>query len=281
MWVGEKVQIHQPTEAPTTSYDQAIPWVGPVQEGDFTFRFTYVLGREDQEWQDAPLGVRDPLWESAMSPESATAAYTDHAGFAIQIHPTNIAALLGFSATGQARDGKAGWRIRIYVSRKTVETGGLGSAAYNPVEDAGRYYLLDEVEPDGTVAPAYSWDGSVIPDLDRRLNPVSGYRAWHVFPLPDQRYELDFRAYRRPHPLEVDSDEPPLRPGAASALIQLALYNASLMDGVDVASAEVHFNHYKQQLRQVRAVAEQGAVTQPGSIVDGRLGVWYTRFTQT
>ena len=106
-WRNRFFQMPTPTEAPTVALSTiaggGAAWAGPVQEGTFTVRYTFVWGNKDPEWQTADYGtVLDPQWESAPSPASAAINHADSAGRSIVISPENIEAMTNFFITGQS-----------------------------------------------------------------------------------------------------------------------------------------------------------------------------------
>ena len=159
-------------------------WTGPVQEGKFRFCYTFVWGRADEEFQDSPVGMRDPIWESAPSPVSdvfdhtadgnytklTVGGETEIKGYGINIQVDNIDQILDFAARGAGIDvsaspyphvdplryGKSGFRVRIYVIRDDLyadhgPTSGTSpirrSFRFNQVDSDGRPYLLTEIDP--------------------------------------------------------------------------------------------------------------------------------------
>jgi len=259
-----------PSVAPSVSTTGT--WTGPVQEGDFEFVQTFVWGRKDYEWSENPSGgVYEPQWESPPSPASASAS---SAGGIMQIQCLNPDAELGFNVTGSARETRSGYRVRIYVRRTSVNTGGLGS--YNQADPDGVFYLLTEIDPANTVTGVdgqFEWDGAVIPDRRVRLWPASGYYGYQVWPRPDQRYELDIRCLRMPGELVHDRDVVPLQHDAFPCFIELVLYYVSLIDGGDRASAREHLELYRDLAGNIRQHYEQPAKAKSASAFGGIGGV--------
>ena len=262
LWRGRHFQIPAPSTAPTVAASQTPnSWVGPEQEGTFTFLFTYVWGRRDLEWQSAPGGIRDPQWESAPSPVSASFTHDTNNGRAIVLTGTNIDAMMNFGEAATLRYSRSGMRLRFYVARTAVRTAGAGLAAFNRVETNGKYYLLTEVEP---VSGTFTWTGSTIPDYQRPLKHSTGYYAYLVFPHQDARYELDLRVQRLPRALLSDQDTAPIQRDAVLALVELSLYYMCLMDGVDQTGAERHLSRYNELARHFRKrYANPGGVVEP------------------
>lgn len=253
-WRGEYDAIPAPTEAPAVEVTKDA-WAGPYQEGDWDFCYTVVWGVTDQEWAESRQLIRDPQYESAPSPAVSFSHDTGtNAGYEIQLQASNVDVLLGFElgAGGGLRQGRSGHRIRFYARRTKVRAAGLGTI--NNVETSDRWYLLAEVEPDTLSDNAtYVWDGSHPEDGSRPLVESSGYYRYYVYPLPDRRYEMDFRVARRPGRLLDDQDTIPLQPGAIEALKERALYEVCLLDGADEAAAAKHFQLYQLHVETLRA----------------------------
>ena len=277
LWRGRHFQIPAPSTAPTVAASQTPnSWVGPEQEGTFTFVFTYVWGRRDLEWQSAPGGIRDPQWESAPSPVSASFTHDTNNGRAIVLTGTNIDAMKGFGETSTLRYSRSGMRLRFYVARTAVRTAGAGLAAFNRVETNGKYYLLTEVEP---VSGTFTWTGSTIPDYQRPLKHSTGYYAYLVFPHQDARYELDLRVQRLPRSLLNDQDTAPIQRDAVLAFVELSLYYMCLMDGVDQTGAERHLARYNELARHFRKrYANPGGVVEPVPITGYQIRFRYGTF---
>jgi hypothetical protein len=277
LWRGRHFQIPAPSTAPTVAASQTPnSWVGPEQEGTFTFLFTYVWGRRDLEWQSAPGGIRDPQWESAPSPVSASFTHNTNNGRAIVLTGTNIDAMMGFGESATLRYSRSGMRLRFYVARTAVRTAGAGLAAFNRVETNGKYYLLTEVEP---VSGTFTWTGSTIPDYQRPLKHSTGYYAYLVFPHQDARYELDLRVQRLPPPLLDDQDTAPIQRDAVLAFVELSLYYMCLMDGVDQTGAERHLSRYNELARHFRKrYANPGGVVEPVPITGYQIRFRYGTF---
>ena len=242
-------------------------WNGPWQQGKFSFVYTYVWGKRDDEWQQSPMGVNDPVWESAPSPISNEVDHdtTSTTGKAINIQMTNIDQMTNFGVTGTTRKSKSGFRLRIYVARTDIKEFGGSPSAYNNVEKAGVYYLLTEIDPEDVSPDAsYTWDGSVIPDYYRPLKHSTGYFAYRPYPQQDARYELDFRVLRLPKKFVDDQDTAPIQRDAVSTLLEIGLYYLCLLDGVDQAGATIHLNRYNELAQRYRLrYANPGKAVEP------------------
>ena len=312
---------------PTTADVKHHDWLGPSQEGKFRFRYTYGWGRTENEWGDAHVGIRDPIWESAPSPASvvfdhaAAGAYRETAGgevsgVAVNIRVDNIDQILDFVGitTGidvtagtyphenPKRYGKSGMRVRIYVARDAVyETHGPNANTttdgltmiqrekrLNHVPSDGRFYLLTEIDPldldptlaSRSVAPiktisSFTWDGRFsvtngsqrfycLPDKERPLRKITGYYAYHLWPLPDKDYDLDLSILQQPMELVNDNDPVPIKQEAVAAFLELCLAYMSRLDGVDQASELKHRQIYRQLLRRFRSQhGNSGGIVEP------------------
>ncbi len=185
---GRHFQLPAPTEAPKLEYSPIAPWVyGDVsspeslKRGTFKICYTYVWGRRDKEWQQAPnvaptghrglnslvnlnwahsmndytlipnsdvvgnAGITDPTWESAPSPVSTITVRKKGANHGLVIQGTNIDAMMGFSNPFTLRFGRTGLRLRFYVSYTGYSDDAVGDM--ENIETNDRFYLLCEVEP--------------------------------------------------------------------------------------------------------------------------------------
>lgn len=289
MWRSRHVQIPAPRRKPNlkvlSGEESSSPWVGPERQGKFRVCYTYVKGRKDEEWQDSPLDVRDPQFESAPSPVSEPIDYADLAPGtgALRMVAANIDAMTGFDVPATRRQGRSGYRIRFYIARDSVH--GLGGAQFTNVETAGIFYLLAEVEPSSVNtlgAATYVWDGSVTPDYFRPLKHSTGYYSYKVYPHPDNRYELDFRVLRLPRKFKFDTDTAPIQRDAIPALVELSLYYVALTDGADQSGAQLHLDRYQDLAQRFRQrYANPGRVVEPVPITGYALRRRYGTFTST
>ena len=266
-WRGRHFQMPTPRRVPRVFPREKASWAGPWPKGKFRFCYTIVWGRRDTEWQLSPMGIEDPQWESAPSPISMTHAMTSSSQ-AILIETENIDAMTHFDIAGATRETYSGMRIRIYVAMDEVIN--ATDHGYFPLEAAGIFYLLTEIEPTQILdarSAVYSWDGSVVPDFYRPLKHSTGYYAYQVYPHQDARYELDFRVLRLPKPFIDDRDTAPIQRDSVSALLELALYYLSLIDGMDQQSAEVHLKRYDELAQRYRhRYASPGGIVEPTPI---------------
>lgn len=184
------------------------------------------------------------------------------------------------------RFGRSGIKIRIYVRRlSTLKDRGPAGAATSPtiirqarrlnrVEADEKFYLLAEINPldqdkvlDSMTVPqyevsSYTWQGAPInqasdnnipPDASRQLRKVTGYYAYHLWPLPDQDYDLDVSILRQPKELVNDNDQLPIKQEAFAAYLELALAYMSRLDGVDQAAEIKHRSIYRNLVRRFKS----------------------------
>ncbi len=200
LWRGRHFQLPAPTDAPLLTYVKGGQrdsldtgpaaseqrWshaTGSLKRGGFKICYTYVWGRRDKEWQQAPnvgffghdeitpdqtlwwahstsmgdivssersgqTGISDPTWESAPSPVGHVVIEPqagDSTSGAMLIRAPNIDALMGFSDPNSLRFSRTGIRLRFYVSYTGYADHAVG--ALQNVETNNRFYLLCETEP--------------------------------------------------------------------------------------------------------------------------------------
>jgi len=249
MWRDHKHVIQTPTEEPDTvagpsSWDNA-----KFPKGEYEFCFTYVWGRRsDFAHGEAPRGFYDPLWESAPSPKG-TFTMTDQTSTSLKIQCTNIDAQVGFShpdLTGTYWEGRAGYRIRIYVRVKSL-VAGTGDARFRRIETSDKFLLLTEIEPTnliGGVYASYDWDGTQIPDFERWLKASPGYYGYSMYPFASEDKVLDFAVRRTPDALEDDAMVVHMQPEGKEALVALIASAIHRSDG-DKGAAEVEEARYR------------------------------------
>jgi len=210
--------------------------------------------------------------------------------------------------TSPRRYGRSGMRVRIYVARDAVyETHGPNANTttagltmiqkekrLNHVPADGRFYLLTEIDPldlDPTLASrlspikeisSFTWDGRFsvthnsetyysLPDKERPLRKLTGYYAYHLWPLPDQDYELDMSILQQPLELVNDNDPVPVKQEAVAAFLELALAYMSRLDGVDQNSEMKHRQLYRQLIRRFRSQhGDSGGIVEPRGWVHHR-----------
>ena len=212
---GRHVQVEAPTKAPVATAADQTTWVGPHPWVTCRFVYTYVKGKRDAEFL-SPGGSYDPMLESSPSPISNSVT-VDSLGETIVLSGLpNIDFMQNFGITGTLRKGRSGIRKRIYVYIDAIGAGaGFGT---DSIEAQGVPIYIGEVDGETTT---FSWDGSVIPEYDRRMPESHGYFAHTMGPHQDQRYEVDFRVRRRPRALSTNQDAPRILPSAEEALIVL------------------------------------------------------------
>lgn len=145
----------------------------------------------------------------------------------------------------------------------------------NRVEADGKFYLLAEIDPldrnsilwdlaGGSVGrvSTFVWQGrmqtvgsalAIVPDPTRQLVKSTGYYAYHLWPVPDQNYDIDFQLLRQPKELVNDQDQIPVKQEAFSAFLELALAYMSRLDGVDQNAEMKHRQLYKQLVRRFKS----------------------------
>ena len=193
----------------------------------------------------------------------------------------------------ELRYGRSGIKIRIYVRRTDLysdygpaidpgthndDRSGTSfkivqaNHRLNRVESDGKFYLLAELNPldqnsilAGVTIPAYRvstfvWNGStgptdtaIAPDPTRQLVKTTGYYAYHIWPTPDQDYDIDAQVLMQPKELVNDNDQVPVKQEAFSAFLELALAYMSRLDGVDQNSEVKHRTLYRQLVRRFRS----------------------------
>ena len=190
----------------------------------------------------------------------------------------------------QLRYGRSGLKIRIYVRRvglyrdygpdvthnddRSGTSFSIVKAEHrlNRAESDGKFYLLAELNPldqDSVLAgvtnashrvSSFTWtggtrnpDSAIAPDPTRQLVKTTGYYAYHIWPTPDQDYDLDAQVLMQPKELVNDQDQVPVKQEAFSAFLELALAYMSRLDGVDQNSEVKHRTLYRQLVRRFRS----------------------------
>ena len=197
--------------------------------------------------QWGPQRYREPRWESAPSPVSAQIESANSA-LGILLTPPNIEYMLGFytiydpdggAPVQPARNYMSGWYIRVYRRRISADFTNYNSTergSYNMPSPSGPllsdlksvasdepFYLLSEFHIDSTNSGQFLDNGSIIPDRTRRLRDTHGYQSIHLYPVPNERYELELRCVRRPLELINDTDVPLIHAEACDVLIDRTL----------------------------------------------------------
>lgn len=212
--------------------------VGTVEEGD-TQAIT--------QW--GPQRIREPRWESAPS-EASASIVVKNSGAAVLMTFANIEYMLGFftgyhepvfpPALEPARNFMSGWYIRIYRRRKKSDftnyvlrdRSAAGIISPNPgalnsglksISSDEPFYLLSEFHIDSTNSGQFVDNGTIIPDRNRRLRDTHGYQSIHLYPVPNDRYELELRCIRRPIELKNSNDVPQIHAEACDLLVGRSL----------------------------------------------------------
>ncbi|MHC4619432.1 MAG: hypothetical protein ACYTEQ_16925 [Planctomycetota bacterium] len=249
---GHYFQLDAPSLVPSVEanslWSVAASRPQPDPPGTFQFVYTYAWGARDSEYGDQN-GNLLPRWESAPSPISAAiTSVAGGGGNGIRIfNLPNIGHVAGLRATtATISDGRSGLRKRIYVRRTAVDptADGLG---YPNVEDTqGVFFFLDEVS--ATAGELIWLGGPAVPDYYQRLKVSHGYEAIRLWPMPDDRYDVDLRVIRRPNPLVSDSDAPRIHEEAMDSLIHRTLMLFYEVQG-NAAMAELSGQHYRDNLK--------------------------------
>ena len=276
-------QLQGPAVAPTAELSPmgqppANPWLGPDPAGTFEYVITYCWGKRDTQFRNPTMGLafgyadqwlntnqtvyasstapedvsenrfREPLWESAPSPVSASVTALNTGGQssaspAIKLTLPNIEYMQGFLATGvtqaaptnlaRENTNQSGWWVRIYRKRTAADftnyqhlntiTNGMKITGLQKLDLPSAFFLLAEMRIDGTNQGVFYDNGRIIPDYHRRLRETHGYQAVKFYPYPDQRYEVDIRCVRRPRKLVDDQDAPLIHAEAIDLVINKAL----------------------------------------------------------
>ena len=201
---------------------------------------------------------REPRWESAPSPLSAKVTTTNRAdqivpGLAARLTLPNIEYIQGFfwnllaapttdpavaSPFSRAHLNKSGWFIRIYRRRvstdftnysqlgvvsDTVGVADAGGTLLHKIEEDDSFYLLSEIHIDENNEGYFVDDGQILPDYHRRLRDTHGYMQVGMYPVPNDRYEVEVRCVRRPAALTNDTDAPYVHAEACDLLIDRSL----------------------------------------------------------
>lgn len=202
----------------------------------------------------AIIRKREPIWESSPSPVSAsTTVQAPDVTLApgVNVIFPNIEYHLGFMLSGKTSEGArgtayrrlnvahSGWHIRVYRRRKsadftnyttmgdTLGSTSVGSSAQSvtsliamDIHDA--FYLLAEVRLDEFNYGAFIDDGTILPDMLRRLRTSNGYQGVRFWPRPDSEYEIELRCIRRPQALVSASDAPPIHAEGVQLIVDYA-----------------------------------------------------------
>ncbi len=201
---------------------------------------------------------REPRWESAPSTVTAQVSSTNLTdqgvpGVAVRLTLPNIEYIQGFfwnliaapavnpgvaSPFSRQHLDKSGWFIRIYRRRVAtnftdyedlgVQAGTVGVAkATGPIlhkiEEDNSFYLLSEIHIDEANEGYFVDDGQLLPDYHRRLRDTHGYMQIGMYPVPNDRYEVEVRCVRRPAALTNNTDAPYIHAEACDLLVDRSL----------------------------------------------------------
>jgi len=270
--------VPAPEKTGTQPVVPTYPWKGPEKPGEFQYVVTYTWGKRDADFRLAGLAkwdsyaknwyntgqtiaqapgndpasnrLREPRYESAPSPASATVATQglsegDTDFTAIKVRVPNIEYALGFltehpgtgSPSGKrVSQHQSGIHVRIYRKRLSViedpTDNPYGSMTYASeginsgkvvIDNKDKFYLLAELRVDEVNRGVFIDDGQYLPDRSRPLRDIHGYQQYALYPRPDQRYALDVRCVRRPEALEAAQDVPHIHAEATNVLITRAM----------------------------------------------------------
>lgn len=273
---GRHVQVEAPTKAPVATVADGNTWAGPHPWVQARFVYTYVKGKRDAEFL-SPGGSYDPMLESSPSPVSNSVSITSNSAKIVLSGLPNIDFMQNFGITGTLRKGHSGIRKRIYVYIDAINSGAGFST--DSIEAQGVAVYLGEV--DG-LATTFAWDGSVIPEYDRRIPESHGYFAHSMTPANDQRYEVDFQVRRRPRDLLTDNDATRLLPSADEALITLVMAAFQEMLGKNAEAAILRDTYTKIEVPKLQATVGNPEHVIPGATWGEpsqrtRAGAWWGR----
>jgi len=287
----DRMEMPTPTTAPSITA-QASSWTDegdsagtPAEPpGEFEYCYTYCWGyRNARQGQPSPVNITstgapsfgasvahsglipEPLWESEPSPVTAFVALVspsngdlgDGALLALPdvngMHGFNVGAIGANVAT--VREGKGGWRIRLYRRRKTtvlgLEAGGSARTyTFSAPEVNDKFYFIAEMDPTG--ASTFLDNGEYPPDYFRPLKRNNGCQGYGLYPRPDNSYELIVRAIMRWEPLINDTDAPPVHEDADEAIIDYALFLMAQAEGQHEAAQAAYGRYMRDHLPALR-----------------------------
>ena len=258
IWPGRRFDLPGIKTAPVISTPHVAGWIGPVEQGTFRFVATVVWGVTDDEWGDNPGGVREPVWESPPSPVSVAFSHAASPGVTLRITFTSPDELMNFADPLALRLGRTGRRVRLYVARDAIVAAATPNA-YQRVDADGVFYLLTEVDAETTLPlGTFDWSGVDVPDYGRRLVRSPGYTAWHIYPMPDQRYEIDFPVAGLPTEFISDNDAVPIAADGAMVFYYYLLAHLAERDGTDLAASAAYRVQAANLLNELRSRPRSG-----------------------
>ena len=203
-----------------------------------------------------------PVASSYTNPPSGAELRYGRSGIKIRIYVRRTALYRDYGPDASQFDDRSGTPFKIINAQHRL----------NRAESDGKFYLLAELNPldqntilAGLTNPAYRvstfvWNGGtgptdteIAPDPTRQLVKTTGYYAYHIWPTPDQDYDIDAQVLMQPKELVNDQDQVPIKQEAFSAFLELALAYMSRLDGVDQNSEVKHRALYRQLVRRFRS----------------------------
>ena len=203
-----------------------------------------------------------PVASSYTNPPSGAELRYGRSGIKIRIYVRRTALYRDYGPDASQFDDRSGTPFKIINAQHRL----------NRAESDGKFYLLAELNPldqntilAGLTNPAYRvsafvWNGgtgptdtAIAPDPTRQLVKTTGYYAYHIWPTPDQDYDIDAQVLMQPKELVNDQDQVPIKQEAFSAFLELALAYMSRLDGVDQNSEVKHRALYRQLVRRFRS----------------------------
>jgi hypothetical protein len=203
-----------------------------------------------------------PVASSYTNPPSGAELRYGRSGIKIRIYVRRTALYRDYGPDASQFDDRSGTPFKIINAQHRL----------NRAESDGKFYLLAELNPldqntilSGLTLPAYRvstfvWNGgtgptdtAIAPDPTRQLVKTTGYYAYHIWPTPDQDYDIDAYILMQPKELVNDQDQVPIKQEAFSAFLELALAYMSRLDGVDQNSEVKHRTIYRQLVRRFRS----------------------------
>lgn len=264
---GNTTFLQAPHVAPTAVTDDVQGWTGPEPRGSFIYAISLAFGKQElwmhqgnpsaqsiltgdisrvRPWNESNPGPSSDMVNNLLSGDSVVLTFPDY-DFAE-----------GFSAPGSLRQGRSGFKVRIWRARYSA----VGALDFD-----NRFYLLDEVDGD---AGTYIDTGAKTPDRNTPAPLYSGVQhTLEFFPSGDQRYELRIRGVCNLEPLVSDTQTPNLDAMAADLLVHLAkaaFYEAS----ANTAYAQSAYRDYTAALHAVKR--RTSTAVPPGKIIRIRKG---------
>lgn len=260
---GQTTYLQAPNVAPTVAKTEGPAWIGPEPKGKFAYAISLVFGKQEM-WLHSgnpsaqslltPNTSRVQPWnESAVGPSSDTVDNSGAGADSIALTFPNYDFSEGFAHVGSLREGRSGFKVRIWRARYSSAT---------PLDFDSRFYLLSEVAGD---AGTYNDNGSETPDRNRPAPGYSGVQqTLQFFPSGDARYELVVRGAMTLAPLQSETQIPNVDAMAVDLLVHLAkgyMYEAA----ANTAYALSAFRDYTAALESV--MNRTASVVPPNTVV--------------